>query len=133
MAAPSEFVRYQCDRLQFLGAVEPRRMFSGHGLFLDGRMFALVIDDELYLKADAGNRPVFETRGMRVFSYSRRGKIVELGYYALDAEAQEDEGLLLDLARLALEAAWRAPRPPARRRRSSETPLQGAARNRSAR
>lgn len=130
--APSEFVTYLCDRLRPLGPVEPRRMFGGYGFFLEGRMFALVADDELYLKADGENRAIFEARGMRPFLYPRRGNMVALGYYALDADAQEDDTVLLDLGRLALQAAWRAPRPPARRSPSSKGQRQEATRNRSA-
>ena len=36
-----------------IGGVTVRRMFGGLGIFKDGVMFALVVDDVLYLKADA--------------------------------------------------------------------------------
>ena len=38
-------------------------IFPEGGLSLDGLTFALVAEDELYLKADALNRPLFEAAG----------------------------------------------------------------------
>jgi TfoX-like protein len=42
------------------GPVEVRRMFGGAGIYAEGRMFALVSDGVIYLKADAHNAPAFE-------------------------------------------------------------------------
>ena len=39
-----EFVDYLMDRLGSLGDVRARRMFGGHGVYLDGLMFGLVAD-----------------------------------------------------------------------------------------
>lgn len=91
-----------------LGSIRAKRMFSGAGLFLDDRMFAILIDDTLYLKADDGNRAAYLARGMSPFVYERQGKDVALGYYAVPPESLEDQSDLLTLARLGIEAALRA-------------------------
>lgn len=91
-----------------LGTIRAKRMFSGAGLFLDDRMFAILIDDTLYLKADDGNRAAYIARGMTPFVYERQGKEVALGYYAVPPEALEDQADLPALARLGIEAALRA-------------------------
>ncbi|MCE1170403.1 MAG: TfoX/Sxy family protein [Azovibrio sp.] len=106
--ASDEFTLYLCDRLRPLGPLQVRRMFSGHGLFQEGAMFGLVLDEVLYLKADAGNLPLFQARGMEPFVYQRQGRPVRLSFHAPDAEAMEDDQTLLALARLALAAAHRA-------------------------
>jgi DNA transformation protein and related proteins len=46
-----EFVDYVLEQLSPLGGVRAKRMFGGHGVYLEGLFFALVADDTLYLKA----------------------------------------------------------------------------------
>lgn len=106
--AADEFVAYLAEQLAGLGRVHARRMFGGHGLYLDDAMFAIVVDDIVYLKTDAANRAAFERLGMAPFEYLRRGKPVQLGFLRLPDAALEERQELLRLARLALEAALRA-------------------------
>ena len=107
-----EFADYIVDLLRPLGPVAARRMFGGFGLYLDGLMFALIADDSVYLKADAGNRALFIGRGMPRFEYVRQGKPVALSYHALPADALEDADDLLALCRSAFEAALRGRKVP---------------------
>ncbi|MDP6407734.1 MAG: TfoX/Sxy family protein [Alphaproteobacteria bacterium] len=66
MAKQSEFVSRVLEILTPLGEIRAKPMFGGHGLFLDGTMFALITRaDELYLKADDENRPAFENRDLQ--------------------------------------------------------------------
>ena len=102
-----DFADYVVDLLRPLGPVRAKRMFGGFGLFLNGLMFALIIDDTLYFKADAVNRPTFTVRQMAPFEYLRQGRLVALSYLAAPAEALEDEQDLLALAKLGFEAALR--------------------------
>jgi DNA transformation protein len=57
-------------------------MFGGHGLYHEGLMFAIVMDQRLYLKADDVNRPEFEALGLTPFTYAMKGKDVALSYWA---------------------------------------------------
>ena len=60
MAVQNNFVAAVLAILTPLGDVAHRRMFGGHGLFLDGRVFALISRDVgLFLKADDVNRAEF--------------------------------------------------------------------------
>jgi DNA transformation protein len=45
-------------------------------------MFAIVMDQRLYLKADEFNRPEFEALGLTPFTYAMKGKYVALSYWA---------------------------------------------------
>ena len=47
-----EFVEHIVDLSQVIGPVYSKRMFGGHGIFLDGIMFGLVFRDTFYLKVD---------------------------------------------------------------------------------
>lgn len=47
-----EFVAYIVDLMSSIGPVYAKGMFGGHGIYLDGIMFALVANSVLYLKSD---------------------------------------------------------------------------------
>jgi DNA transformation protein and related proteins len=119
--ADSEFVSYVVESLQPLGPVSARRMFGGHGIYLDGVMFALIAEDQLYLKVDDGNRAAYEAAGLEPFTYSGKGAPIRMSYHAAPGEGFDDPEVLCAWAREAYAAARRAraaakPRQGARRR-----------------
>ncbi len=102
-----DFVDYVMELLGPFGTVATRRMFGGHGVYLDGLMFAIVSGDTLYLKADEMNRIEFEQAGCEMFSYARKGKRATLGFYRAPEDAMESPELMLPWARTAYAAALR--------------------------
>lgn len=109
MPAPPPFVAHVLELLAPLGAVRPRRMFGGHGLYLDSLFIALIADERLYLKADAETRQAFERAGCAPFAYSRRdAAAVTLGYWSAPDDALDSPQGMAPWARLALAAALRA-------------------------
>ena len=60
MANDSDFVQHCRELLVPLGAVRVRRMFGGHGFYVDELFIALIAFGRLYLKADASTRARFE-------------------------------------------------------------------------
>lgn len=108
MAASREYVAYLLETLAPLGRVRARRMFSGAGLFLDGLMFALVIDDQLWLKTDGRNRGDFTARDLPPFTYQRQGRTVALSYCRAPDETLDSAPELLAWARSAFAAALRS-------------------------
>ncbi len=68
MATPmSEYVEFLKEVFSEFGAIQPRRMFGGYGIFHKGLMFGLVADETLYLKADAIIAEYFTGRGLEQF------------------------------------------------------------------
>ena len=103
------FVELCVELLQPLGPVRVRRMFGGHGIYMDGLFMALVIQNQLYLKTDDVSRERFLAAGCEPFSYStKNGELQVISYYQPPEEALESPPLMLPWARLALEAALRA-------------------------
>jgi DNA transformation protein and related proteins len=84
-----------------------KRMFGGGGVFLDGMMFGLVVDDVLFLKADDGNRFMFEAEGMGPFVYAAKGKSVTMSYWRAPERLYDESDDLLVFARGSLAAAHR--------------------------
>ena len=105
---PNEFVSHCCELLAPLGAVRSRRMFGGHGFYVDDIFIALIAYERLYLKSDAVTRAAFEGAGCAPFVYDGAGKSVTLGYFSAPEEAMESPPLMQPWARLALAAALRA-------------------------
>jgi DNA transformation protein len=105
----SDFVQHLLDLLAGWGGVSARKMFGGWGLYRAGVMFGLVADDVLYLKADDGNRGLFEDAGMRPFTYERTGKpAVIMSYWECPPDALDSADALIALARDAHAAALRS-------------------------
>jgi DNA transformation protein len=102
-----EFIEYVMELFGPFGTVGARRMFGGHGVYLDGLMFAIVSDDALYLKADEMNRIEFEQADCEIFGYRRKGKRVTLNFFRAPADAMESPELMLPWARTAYAAALR--------------------------
>lgn len=109
MATPDAFARYCAELLAPLGAVRIKRMFGGHGLYVDDVFIAIVQGETLYLKVDAQSLPPFEAEGCAPFTYAAQGRgRVTLGYRAAPAEAMDSPVLMRPWAMLALQAALRA-------------------------
>lgn len=94
------------------GRVTLRRMFGGHGIYHEGRMFALVLRERLYLKSDAQSAPAFEARRLAPFEYVREGRTMRMSYREAPAEMFDDRDEALHWARMAWEAALRSGTAP---------------------
>lgn len=108
MPADTEFVAHCRELLAPLGAVRSRRMFGGHGFYVDELFIALIAFGRFYLKVDERSRARFEAAGCEPFVYEGKGKPVTMGYFTAPEEAIESPALMQPWARLALEAAVRA-------------------------
>lgn len=103
-----ELVAHAAELLEAAGSVRTRRMFGGHGLYVDDLFIAIVADDRLYLKTDDETRPAFAQAGGACFSFTSRGKVQATSYWSVPAEAMESPGGMLPWARRAMAAAVRA-------------------------
>ncbi|PUE43540.1 TfoX/Sxy family protein [Limnohabitans sp. Hippo3] len=103
----SDFIPFVQELLEDWAPVSARRMFGGHGLYHEGLMFAIVMDQRLYLKADAVNRPEFEAKGLAPFTYAMKGKEVALSYWAAPDEMFDVPDDAQQWAKSAWDAALR--------------------------
>ncbi|MEN9624034.1 MAG: hypothetical protein RJB17_829 [Pseudomonadota bacterium] len=103
----SDFIPFVQELLEGWGTVSARRMFGGHGLYHEGLMFAIVMNQQLFLKADAQNRPEFEALGLAPFTYPMKGKEIALSYWSAPDAVFDDPTEAVRWARSALDAAAR--------------------------
>jgi len=108
VASDRELVTHCLELLAPLGAPRARRMFGGHGLYIDDLFVALIAFDRLYLKTDGQTRARFEAAGCQPFVYEGQGKPVTMSYFTAPDDAMESPPLMQPWGRLALEAALRA-------------------------
>jgi DNA transformation protein len=104
----SGLIDYLHDVFRLLGPVRTRRMFGGHGVYLDDVFFALVDDDVLYLKADAESAVHFRELGLPQFEFVKDGKATTTGYYEAPSDVLDDAEQARIWGQLAVDAALRA-------------------------
>lgn len=105
----SEFTDYLCDVFTLFGAVTPRPMFGGHGLYFENYMFGLVAEDTLYLKVDKQNIHHFTELDLPPFEYEKsNGRKMVLSYRMAPESIYEDQDEAALWAAHAWEAAKRA-------------------------
>jgi TfoX/Sxy family transcriptional regulator of competence genes len=57
MASNTEFVQYIAEQLHDAGCITYRKMFGEYGMYCDGKIFALICDNQLFIKiTDAGRK-----------------------------------------------------------------------------
>lgn len=109
MANSRDFVDHVVELARPCGQASARAMFGGHGLYLDGRIVGLVVDDTLWLKCDAGNVEAFAERGLPPFVYvSKDGQRTLTSYRRAPEEALDGPDDMRAWLRLAQAAALRA-------------------------
>jgi len=108
MSEQGVFVEFVLERLAPMGAVRARAMFGGYGIYDGAVIFAIIVDDTLYFKADELTLPAFAARGLKPFTYAARGKAMTMQYYEAPPEVFEEPEAMRSWAQQALAAALRA-------------------------
>lgn len=85
-----------------------RSMFGGFGIFADGTMFALVVDDKIHLRAGDDNEKEFKERGLTPYIDTKKASMrVSTRYYAIPNEWWQDKDMINKEAKQALIMAKR--------------------------
>jgi DNA transformation protein len=110
------------EAMELLGEVTMRKMMGGATLYLDGTIFAILIDEGLWLKADAETDAVWDAEGCEKFSVTfKDGKVDVMNYRRAPLDVYDDPDAMQRWATLAVEAGERAaakkrPRSSSRRK-----------------
>jgi DNA transformation protein and related proteins len=81
-SARNEFVDYVVELMAEWAAVSARRMFGGYGLYREGFMCALIVEDELFFKTDTNNVAQFKRAGCRPFVYQSQARTMQMSYWS---------------------------------------------------
>ncbi len=120
MKNSAEYLAHVLELMRPTGLATARAMFGGHGLYLDGVIIAIVIDDVLYFKTDDENREAFTAQGLEPFRYvTKEGEVHVMSYHRAPDGALDGPIDMAPWLRSAQEAALRrkgAPRGPTKRK-----------------
>lgn len=98
------------DFFALFARVRAKRMFSGHGVYVDDACFALCVMGDIWIKTDSDDeREKLKAAGSRPFAYEKSGgKVVTLNaFWSLPDAALDDGDELKRWCAPALEAARR--------------------------
>ena len=114
-----EYLDYLHDLFSAFAPVTTRAMFGGHGVYRDGVILAIVIDETLYLKVDDATRAAFEAEGSAPFVYEAKGRSVPMSYWSTPEAALDSPQDFRPWAQRAWEAALRKPKAKPKKRKAS--------------
>ena len=96
------------EALEPLGTVTKRAMMGAAVLYLDGVIFAVLDEEELWFKADAESAPVWDEAGCERFTFTGKdGKIEVMNYRRAPSDVHDDAEAMQRWAALAVEAGMR--------------------------
>jgi DNA transformation protein len=95
------------EALEPLGSVTMRRMMGGATLYLDGTVFAILDDSEIWFKSDAESDSVWDAEGCGRFTFDMGGKPGSMNYRRGPLDVYDDPEAMRRWARLGLEAGLR--------------------------
>ena len=107
------------ESLAPLGLVTTRKMMGGATLYLDGTVFAILIEGEIWFKSDAHADAAWDAEGCERFTFAMKdGRVETMNYRRGPLDVYDDPDAMRRWAQLALEAGLRgaARKKPARRR-----------------
>lgn len=91
------------DVLHDIQGISSKGMFGGWGIYKDGKIFAIIVEGELYFKESSGNKKYFEHIGSHKFSYDRNGKTVEMAYWLVPEELLENRQEIRELLEISIK------------------------------
>ena len=94
--ASAEATALLLSKLVGIDGVTSKKMFGGHGIFHDSKMFALIDSKgNCFIKADDSTRPDYLAKGSEQHS--------RMPYYSLPQEVEDDAEMLISWIEKAIE------------------------------
>jgi DNA transformation protein len=112
------------EALEPLGPVTMRKMMGGATLYVDGIIFAIMVDGELWFKSDEEANPFWDGEGLteRFTVTFRDGTVDGMNYRRAPADVYDDAEAMQRYVAVAAEAGRRRPV----RKRKPKPSLRGA-------
>ncbi len=96
------------EALEPLGRVTMRRMMGGATLYLDGTIFAILDEGEIWFKSDAESDSVWDEAGCERFTYTfEDGRSGTMNYRRAPTDVYDDPDEMRRWAGLGVEAGLR--------------------------
>ena len=108
MAVDEGLYAWVQEALEPLGSVTLRKMMGGATLYLDGIIFAIMVDGELWFKSDAEADPVWDAVSTERFTMAfKDGKIDSMNYRRAPSDVYDDAESMQRWTNVSVEAGRR--------------------------
>ena len=107
MASHQDFVDYVAEQLREAGAIRSRKMFGEYGLYCDGMFFAVICDNQFFVKVTPA--------GEEAFPHLPKAPPYEGAKDSFLVEDVEDRDTMTALARLTCRALQSQPKKTRRK------------------
>jgi DNA transformation protein len=108
MALDKELIGQFAEALEPLGTLSARPMMGVATLYLDGIIFAVLDDGEIWFKADAESAGIWDEAGCERFTFTAKdGRVEAINYRRAPSDVYDDPEEMQRWAALALEAGLR--------------------------
>jgi DNA transformation protein and related proteins len=104
------------DLFSAFGPVTLKRLFSGEGIYADGKIMGLVVRDVIYFKTDEDSRAAYKAETRKPFYFTGGGKRIASSYYAIPERLYDDAEELAEWARDALKVSSVKPQKKKKRK-----------------
>jgi len=96
------------EALEPLGRLSLRKMMGGATLYLDGTIFGIMVDGELWLKSDAEADPIWDAVSPERFTVAfKDGSVDQMNYRRAPSDVYDDAEELQRWVSVSLEAGRR--------------------------
>ena len=96
------------EALEPLGVVTMRKMMGGATLYLDGIIFAILDESEIWFKADAETDAIWDAEGCERFSMTfKDGRVDTMNYRRGPSDVYDEPEAMQRWAKLAVDAGLR--------------------------
>jgi DNA transformation protein len=111
MSVDEGLVEWVKEALEPMGIVSMRKMMGGATLYVDGAIFAILVDGELWFKSDEDANAFWDTEGCaeRFAVTFRDGTIDSMNYRRAPSDVYDDAEAMQRYAAVAAEAGRRRP------------------------
>ena len=112
MASDREFVEFVTDQIENAGQITFKKMFGEYGVFSDGKIFALICDNKLFIKpTEPGRNFINDVVEAPPYPGAKLSYLIE--------EKLEDRDWLSELVRITVSAL---PEPKLKKKKRNEKP-----------
>jgi DNA transformation protein len=109
MSFDAGLLAWVVEALEPLGRVTMRKMMGGATLYLEGTVFAILDEGEIWFKADEQSNMLWDAQGCERFSVTfKDGRVDTMNYRRGPPDVYDDPEAMQRWARLAVEAGLRA-------------------------
>jgi len=108
MSINEGLIEWVSESLEPLGTVTTRKMMGAATLYLDGIIFAISDDGEIWFKEDAESAVIWDEAGCERFTFTGKdGRLETMNYRRAPSDVYDDSEAMRLWAALAVEAGLR--------------------------